>query len=76
MLGRPVVITDFPTAHSQLEDGVDGIIVPMDSQACAKAIANLLTHPENMMALSENCKRREYSNKGEIQKLYELIGVE
>lgn len=76
MLGRPVVITDFPTAHSQLEDGVDGIIVPMDMQACANAIVNLLTHPENMKALSENCKRREYSNKGEVQKLYELIGVE
>ena len=29
MLGKPVVITNYATSASQLEDGVDGVIVPM-----------------------------------------------
>lgn len=36
MLCKPVVITNFPTACSQLTDGVDGIIVPLENEACAE----------------------------------------
>ena len=30
VLCKPVIITDYPTAHSQLTDGVDGVICPLD----------------------------------------------
>lgn len=76
MLGKPVVITDFPTAKSQLDDGIDGIIVPMDTRRCAQGIYELLTDSEKMKFLSENCKKRDYSNKDEVQKVYRLIDSE
>ncbi len=38
ILCKPVVITDFPTSKSQLIDGYDGVIVPMDNTGCAKGI--------------------------------------
>lgn len=41
-LGRPVIITDFPTAKSQLSDGHEGWIVPMAPRQCAEAIAQIL----------------------------------
>lgn len=73
MLGKPVVITRYATSSSQLEDGVDGVIVPMDNEGCAEGIAALLRDPEKMRQLSDNCKARDYSNAQEVEKLYQLL---
>lgn len=73
MLGKPVVITRYATSASQLEDGMDGVIVPMDNEGCAAGIAALLRNPEKMRQLSENCKARDYSNAQEVKKLYKLM---
>lgn len=73
MLGKPVVITRYATSASQLEDGVDGIIVPMDNEGCAAGIAALLRNPVKMKKLSETCKSRDYSNAQEVEKLYKLM---
>lgn len=73
MLCKPIVITNYATSASQLADGVDGIIVPMDNEGCAKGIAALLCNPEKMTQLSANCRERDYSNAQEIEKLYRLM---
>lgn len=73
LLGRPVVITDYATSASQLEDGVDGVIVPMDNAGCAAGIAALLRNPARMRQLSENCAKRDYTNSAEIEKTYALM---
>ena len=73
MLGKPVVITNYATAPSQLENGVDGIVVSMDNEGCAKGIAELLHDPQRMQDLSEKCRKRDYSNATEIEKLYALM---
>lgn len=73
MLGKPVVITRYATSASQLEDGVDGVIVPMDNEGCAREITALLTVPEGRAALSANCARRNFSNKAEAGKLLDLL---
>ena len=73
MLGKPVVITRYATAESQLEDGVDGVIVPMDNEGCAQGIAALLRNPEKMKKLSEICLQRDYSNSKEVKKIYQLM---
>lgn len=73
MLGKPVIITNYPTSSSQLEDGVDGLIVPLDNEGCASGIAHLLRDPMKMSQLSYVCKKRDYSNREEIKKLYQLV---
>ena len=73
MLGKPVVITNYATAPSQLENGVDGIVVSMDNEGCAKGIAELLHDPQRMQDLSEKCRKRDYSNAEEADKLYQLL---
>ena len=73
MLGKPVVITNYATSASQLEDGVDGIVVPMDNAGCAEGIAALLRSPEKMAQLAENCRERDYSNAQEIEKIYNMM---
>ena len=73
LLGKPVVITDYATSASQLADGVDGVIVPMDNAGCAAGIAALLRDPARMQRLSENCAKRDYTNSAEVEKIYALM---
>ena len=73
LLGKPVVITDYVTSGSQLEDGVDGLIVPMDNAGCAAGIAALLRDSARMQRLSENCAKRDYTNGAEVEKIYALM---
>ena len=73
MLAKPVVITRYATSASQLEEEVDGIIVPMDNEGCAEGIAALLRDLEKMKTLSETCRRGDYSNSDQAKKLTELL---
>lgn len=73
LLGKPVVITAYATSADQLEDGVDGVIVPMDNAGCAAGIAALLRDPVRMRQLSENCAKRDYTNSAEIKKIYTIL---
>ena len=51
---KPIVTTNFFGAREQIEDGVTGLIVPVDKGRLADAIARLLDHPNLRIALSEN----------------------
>lgn len=73
MLGKPVVITRYATSASQLEDGVDGVIVPVDNEGCAAGIEALLRNPEKMMYLSNACQQRDYTNANEVEKVYRIL---
>ena len=73
MLCKPVVITKYPTSASQLEDGVDGIIVPMDNTGCAEGIYSVLTNKELLETLRKNCADRDYSNAQEVKKIYKMV---
>lgn len=73
LLGKPVVITNYATADSQLEDGVDGVIVPMDNKSCAKGIAEVIENKTLQQKIVENQRKSDYTNMEEVQKLYTLI---
>lgn len=73
ILHKPVVITNYATASSQLEDGVDGVIVPMDNEGCARKIAELLKDKVKLEQLAGNTYNKDYSNCEEIEKIYEII---
>ena len=44
-LVKPVIATAFPTVKSAIQDGVDGIIVPLDNEGCARGIVRVLRDP-------------------------------
>lgn len=73
MLGKPVIITNFPTAKSQLNDGFDGVIVPMDNDSVASGIIDLIHNEKKREYLIENMRRTDYGNEKEIEKIYKLI---
>lgn len=70
---KPVIITDYATAHSQLENCVDGVIVPMEINACAEAIASLLKDGYRLEQLAQNTYGRDYVGAEEINKIYSLM---
>lgn len=73
ILEKPVIITNYATAQSQLKDGYDGVIVPMDNDGCADGIYNVLINKKLMEQLSFNCSQNDYTNSSEVEKIYNLI---
>lgn len=73
MLCKPVVVTNYTTASSQIQDGIDGRIVPMDNEGCAKGIADLILDKELQQRIVDYLQTHDYGNEKEIEKFYKLI---
>lgn len=74
ILNKPVIITNYATAASQLNDGFDGVIVPMDIDACADGIIKVIKDKQLQEKLVENTRKTDYTNASEINKFYTLVG--
>lgn len=75
MLYKPVVVTNYPTASSQIEDGVDGVIVPMDNEGCAKGLAEFILYEAKQSQIVEYLKTHDYGNINEVNKIYSILGL-
>jgi glycosyltransferase involved in cell wall biosynthesis len=73
ILCKPVVAANYPTAHSQIKQGVDGIIVPQDNAGCAHEIAQFIKNKELQQKIVGYLKEHDYGNEKEVQKLYSLM---
>jgi glycosyltransferase involved in cell wall biosynthesis len=73
ILGRPVLVADYPTAKSQVTDGVDGYICPGGAVGLADAIERLVRDREALERVAEGARRRDYGNADELKKLYHMI---
>lgn len=73
ILHKPVIITNFATSRSQLKDGIDGAIVPLDISGCAKALINIVLNKEKQAQWIQNMQLFNYGNESEVYKLYKLI---
>lgn len=75
ILCRPVIVTAYPTAASQVKNGVDGVIVPMAADECAAAMAEVLTEGVSERRISEYLSSHDYGNESEVEKIYNLTGL-
>lgn len=73
ILCKPVVITDYPTARSQVKDGIDGVIVPLGNEGCAAGIVSMIKDAEMQKSLIEYEKENDFGNEGESCKIDSLI---
>lgn len=73
MLYKPVVVTNYATASSQIKDGDDGVIVPMDNESCAKGIVDLIMDQAKQKHIIEYLHTHDYGNETEVEKFYKLI---
>lgn len=73
ILYKPVVITDYATARSQVRDGVDGVIVPLDNEGCASGIVDMIRTPELQKSLIDFELVNDFgsvSESGKIDRLF------
>ena len=75
MLCKPVVVTNYTTASSQIQNSIDGIIVPMDNENCAKGLAEFILDTEKQQHIIEYLKTHDYGNVEEVEKIYSLIPI-
>lgn len=73
MLCKPVVVTNYPTAPSQIRSGLDGVIVPMDNEGCANGLAEVICNKPLQERIIAHLKTHDYGNESEVEKIYTLI---
>lgn len=73
MLCKPVVVTNYPTAPSQIRSDVDGVIVPMDNEGCAHGLAEVICDKPLQERIIAHLKTHDYGNESEVEKIYKLI---
>ena len=73
MLCKPVVVTNYPTAPSQIRSGIDGVIVPMDKEGCANGLAEVICDKSLQERIIAHLKTHDYGNESEVEKIYTLI---
>lgn len=73
ILCKPVIITNYPTAHSQIRNGVDGIICGMENREIAEAIYELDKDGNKKRRIIDHLKASDFTGAKEVEKIYSLL---
>lgn len=73
MLGTPPIVTEYASAKEQIENNIDGIIVPNSDDSIAGTLEYICKNKEILNTLKMRLRSREYSNKEDIEKVYSLL---
>jgi glycosyltransferase involved in cell wall biosynthesis len=74
ILGKPILITNYPTANSQIINGIDGYICEIGVEGLANGIEKLYNNQELRSNLIKKIKDQDFNNRDELANLYHLIG--
>lgn len=74
ILCKPVVITNYPSAQSQIKDGVDGVICDMDNASVAEAIIELTKDKDKQKSIVNYLETHDYGFESEVNKIYQILG--
>ncbi len=72
-LGCPVIASDCRGNRFQIQDGKDGILCPLEPQAIAQGIANLLDHPETRKRLGITASQKATTKATQVQNIFRAI---
>jgi glycosyltransferase involved in cell wall biosynthesis len=73
ILGKPILITNYPTASSQIINGEEGMICDLSVQGLADGIEEFYNNQDLKNCLINNIREKDYSNHYELDKLYRII---
>ena len=73
ILAKPILITNYATSASQIDDGVDGLICEQSVGDIADSIIKLYSSQTLRDSLSSFCSKQDYTNANELSKLYKLL---
>ena len=73
ILGKPVIITNYTTAKSQVKENIDGYICKLSIKGIADGIEKLYKNNKLREMLVNCCNNSDYSNTDELNELYNLF---
>lgn len=73
ILGKAIVVTDYPSVRDQITDRVTGLVVGMTPEGIARGIEMLLEDGELRQRLGANAAREPNSSYLALEKFYRLI---
>ena len=72
ILGKKVAITNYATAESQIDNGTNGVIVPLENEKCAEGLKAIIKDKELQKRIEENIKISDFSNSDGFKKIVEI----
>ena len=75
ILGKAIVVTNYPSVTDQITDRKTGIIVETTPEAIAEGVELLMTDKRLKSDLENNCRQELNRSKTVIDQLYELVGI-
>ena len=76
ILGKPQIVTDFPAAYEQVEDSVNGIIVPMNNYNKYAEIANRIVKDKESYKKNLDNFDFEIENQKSVKEWKEILNKE
>jgi glycosyltransferase involved in cell wall biosynthesis len=73
ILGKPIIITNYQTSRSQIDEDEEGIICELSMEGIVKGIERLISNQELREKLITNLQKKNYANSEELIKLYEIM---
>jgi glycosyltransferase involved in cell wall biosynthesis len=73
ILNKPIVVTNFSTAKDQITNGIDGLIVDMNTDAIADGIEKLITDKQLRESLKDHLSRLKLGTEEEVDKFYKIL---
>lgn len=73
ILNKPIIVTNFSTAKDQINNGVDGIIVELNSDAIVDGIEKIIKDISLRKKLIYNLSKMKLGTVDEIDKIYGLF---
>ena len=73
ILGKKVAVTNYATASSQIDDRVNGVIVPLENEKCAAALADFIADTQLQNQILENIKNSDFSNADGFKKIIDIL---
>lgn len=73
ILGKKVAITDYATAESQIRNGVNGVIVPLENEKCAEGLKAFIEDKPLQEKITQNIKNSDFSNSDGFKKIIEIL---
>ena len=73
ILGVPPIVTEYLSANEQIENGVDGVVVPNDDVAAVDSVVSVVKDSVKIEKLKENVRSREYGNSEYVSEIEKML---
>ena len=76
MLGLPPIVTEYESAHEQIDDLKTGIIAENSCDGIVDILEKILESPQILNSIHNNLLRSDFDNVECINQIYELMEKE